>query len=150
MQNCQLIQINKELEQQFYNFYSIKEYQDSDVCLGLMYNNQLYQIMSFKNINNQWYLINYGTVYNYFINNGYQIILEYIIRKYNIQLLKSYCNLDKEDSKLYEQLNFKLINILNPIVTYCNSNMNISFIEQKGYIPIYNSGIIEYEKKNKT
>ena len=146
LQNCQLIQVNKELEQHFYNLYSIKDYKDSDICLGLMYNNQLYQIMSFKNIDNQWYFINYGTVYNYFIHNGYQIILDYVIRKYNIQLLKSYCNLDKEDSKLYDQLNFKSINVLNPIVTYCNSNMNISFIEQKGYVPIYNSGIIEYEK----
>ena len=97
---CQLIYINKELEQQFYNLYSIKDYQESDICLGLTYNNQLYQIMSFKNIDNQWYLINYGTAYSYNIN--YQYILDSFIQLNFIQNIKVYCDLDKEDCCLYE------------------------------------------------
>ena len=80
---CKLVQINKELEKYFYSLYSIKDYQESDICLGLMYNNQLYQVMSFKNINDKdWQLLNYCTAYNYSIDNGYNIkllILLYLV-----------------------------------------------------------------------
>ena len=138
---CNLMYINKDTEQQFYNLYSIKEYQDSDVCIGIIYNNQLYQIMSFKNIDNQWYLINYGTVYNYNINDGYNIILDSFINSQNINSLISYCYLDKDDIDLYHQLKFTLQEITHPNITYCNKHMNTSKTKLQGYVPIYDCGI---------
>ena len=139
----QLVYVSKELEQQFYNLYSIKEYQESDVCIGLVKDNVLYQCMSFKNINNQWYLINYGTTYNYIID--YQYIIKSAMLSNNIQSITALCNLDKEDVNLYNKIGFKLIDILKPSVTWCNKEMNLSNTEQEGYVPIYNSGYNVYE-----
>lgn len=144
LQNCRVVQVSKELEQYFYNLYSIKEYQESDICLGLVHNNQLYQIVSFKIINNQWYLINYGTAYNYSIENGYNAILNLFINFYKVKSIYTLCNLCKEDINLYYQLRFQLQEITNPDIIWCNKDMNISINEQKDYIPLYDCGLASF------
>ena len=138
---CYIVYVPKNIEQQFYNLYSIKEYQDSDVCMGLMYNNYLYQVISFKNINNQWYLINYGIVYNYTIDNGYKVLLDRFIQLHNIQdSLIIYLDISKEDLYLFSHLGFQLQSIIDPIIVWCDKNMNTSLIECENYVPIYNCG----------
>ena len=144
LHDCQLVYINKDIEHNFYNLYSIKEYQDSDVCIGLMYNNLVYQIMSFKNMDNQWYLINHGTVYNYYIDNGYQTILNSFKSSYKLQTIIYISDVSKDDITLYDQMGFKLIDTLEPSIIWCNKDMNLSDIEQEGYIPIYNCGYNVY------
>ena len=138
---CYIVYVPKNIEQQFYNLYSIKEYQDSDVCMGLMYNNYLYQVISFKNINNQWNIINYGIVYNYTIDNGYKVLLDRFIQLYNIQdSLIIYLDISKEDLYLFSHLGFQLQNIIDPIIVWCDKSMNTSLIECENYVPIYNCG----------
>ena len=144
LEDCQLVYINKDIEHKFYSLYSLIEYQDSDICLGLIKDNVLYQIMSFKNMNNQWYLINHGTAYNYYIDNGYQTILNSFKSSYKLQTIIYISDISKDDITLYDQLGFKLIDILEPSIIWCNKDMNLSDIEQEGYIPIYNCGYNVY------
>ena len=149
LQECELVYVPKNIEKEFYNLYSIKEYQDSYVCIGLMYNNLVYQIMSFKQQDNQWVLINYGTAYGYYTDKGYKDIVDSFIQSTNAQSLKIYYNLDKDDTTIYGQLfELKLNDILEPTIIWCNTKMkhfNNIDNDKGNFVPIYNSGLLEYE-----
>ena len=143
-----IVIIDHEKEESFNRLYNINDsYIRSDICLGLIYNNQLYQIMSFKKINDtEWQLIDSCTKFNYNIQDGHKILLESFIQSYNPKSIITYCDFSKQDIFLYyKNLNFRFIEVTEPHVIWCNKKMNhfrdsVSNNNINHYIPIYDSG----------
>ena len=146
-------------EKIFLNNYHLQGYIRSEVCLGLYYDNQLIQLMSFGkpryNKNYEYELIRLCTLYGYSIIGGAEKLLKNFIKNYNPKSLISYCNLDKFSGKIYKKIGFKLLKRNSPfriwfdqetqrIVTEQSllalSAKDNKLIENSPYQSVYNCG----------
>ena len=84
------------------------------------------------------------TFFCYYIQDGYKILLESFIESYNPKSIITYCDFSKENIFIFNNLNFRFIEVTEPHVIWCNKKMNhfkdaiTNNIEH--YIPIYDSG----------
>lgn len=141
---------------------SLDGYKESDIVLGL-YNNKdddtLLQLISFVRDKDSIYrIVNISTNYSYKESiYGYKKILDYFISNYIPNtLISSPIDLSKEYSNdIYKVLGFKLSNIIEPSIVWCNKDMEYFISEsinddydkylEEGYIPIYNCGYKVYK-----
>lgn len=140
------VDINQEKE--FINLYDLKEYVQSDICIGFFHNNELIQLLSFKRKNNDQYdiishCIKYG--YDKYDVWVFKLIIDYFTNYYNPKKITLYCNIDKLDNTLYKNAGFKLIKITSPQIIWCDKNMNISDCQKSGYTLIFDCGLEIYE-----
>ena len=115
---CKLKAVSLKEEKEFLNNYHLQGYIRSEVCLGLYYDNQLVELMSFGkpryNKNYEYELLRLCTKYGYSVIGGAQKLLKNYIKQYDPKSLISYCNLDKFNGKVYEELGFKLLKRNSP------------------------------------
>ena len=163
------------VEKEFLNQYHLQGYQKLKVCYGLYYDDELIQLMSFSkpryNKNYQYELLRLCTKYGYMVIGGANKLLNHFIKIINPLSIISYCNLDKFDGKVYEELGFKLLKRTEPQIIWCNKEMkhfsqsslnmigadkmiktnygkgtnNKEIVLNHGYVPIYNCGLNVYE-----
>ena len=119
---CKLVPLKEE--KIFLNQYHIQGYQKSEICLGLYYNNELVQIMSFckprYNKNYQWELLRLSTKYGYIVIAGPEELYETFKRTYKPNSILSYCNLDKFEGNVYERIGLKLLKYNSPALSWYN------------------------------
>lgn len=130
--NCivKIVPLNEEKE--FLNNYHLQGYIKSELCLGLYYNNELIQLMSFCksrfNKNYEYELLRLCTKYGYEVINGSNKLLNYFINNYKPKSIISYCNLDKFNGKVYEELGFKLLQHNTPQIIWYNPDTEDHFL----------------------
>ena len=122
---CDIKIVDSNEEKIFINNNHLQGYQKSDICLGLYYNNELVQLMSFgkpryAQKNFEYELIRLCTKYGCFVLGGAEKLFKYFIEKNNPNSIISYCNLDKFDGSVYVKLGFKLMKHNQPSATWYN------------------------------
>ena len=73
-------------------------------------------------------------------------IHKYLIDSYNNSELLYYCNLDKENPKLYLDMGFRLVKTIEPKIIYENCN-DIDSINVSEHKKVYNCGINVYNRR---
>lgn len=175
--NCKLKLIDIDTEKNFLNTYHLQNYSKSNICLGLYYNDELLEIMSFVKPRftkkYEYELLRLCTKYNYIIVGGTQKLFKYFIQTYNPNSIISYCDYSKFNGNIYERIGMKFKKLSNPTIVYCNYDMKIinesilnkygidnllgthygkgtnnkELIIKEGYLPIPNCGNLTFEYK---
>ena len=170
---CIIKDVSIDEEKMLLNSCHLQGYIKSNKCLGIYYNDELIQLMSFGepryNKNYEYELLRLCTKYGYEVNNGSRKLLESFIKN-NSKSIISYCNLDKFTGEVYRKLGFKLLNKTEPTVIWCNKDMqhftqtsltmkgadkligtnygkgtdNEEIVLDHGFVPIYNCGLEVY------
>lgn len=130
---CFIKEVSLKEEKNFLNEYHLQGYKKSQVCLGLYYNDELIELMSFckprYNKNYQWELLRLCTRYGYNVIGGAQKLLKYFIKNYNPSSIISYCDLSKFTGKIYEDLGFTLSKAIQPQATWYNEQTGKHFTQ---------------------
>lgn len=172
---CELKLVAKNEEKQFLTNYHLQGYQKSDLCLGLYYNNELVQLMSFSKprFSNkyQYELLRLCSKYNINIIGGANKLFKHFIKNYAPTSIISYCDYSKFTGAVYEQIGMKFVKLTKPNIVYCNYEMDVvnesilmkygidkllktnygkgtnnrELIMKHGYLPIHNCGNIVYD-----
>ena len=132
--NYDIRRVSKEKEYKFLNQYSITPYQESDVCIGIYYKDELIEVLRFKD-----------NILSTYIKFGYNIIEETkkVIQSYmkckNLDSIITYVDLSKFTGKTFEDMGFELIDYIKPNTIAENLN------EVANYKQIYNCGYNIYK-----
>ena len=142
IKDCEIKEANIKEAQDFLNKYNLYDYIEYDIALGLYYQDELLQMMTFKRqTNNEFKLLQFCTKFNYEINFSTKELLNYFIQHYNPQSITTTVNLDKFTGKTFEEIGFKLIQYKEPkLISYDNTSSL--------YKSIYNCGQNIYQLKN--
>ena len=175
---CIIKLVDVNTERQFLNDYHLQGYTKSTIALGLYYNDDLIQIMTFNKprFSNkyEYELIRLCSKYNYVVVGGAKRLFNNFIHKYNPSSIISYCDAAKFSGIVYENIGMKFIKHTAPMIWYCNYDWNVinesilmkygidnllgtkygkntdnrELILKEGYLPVYNCGNLIYEWKN--
>lgn len=112
-----------------------------EVRLGLYYNNELIQIITFGkpryNKNYEWELLRLCTKSLYKVVGGAEKLFKYFVNSYKPQSIISYCDLSKFTGDVYTKLGFKLNSISEPNKHWYNPNNKIhitdNLLRQRGF-----------------
>lgn len=107
--NCIINELDENICKYFINTYHIDNYIESDIKLGLFKNNELLCCMTFSNISDNNYVLNricYKN--NLYVIGCEKLLLNYFKNIYSYNSIIVNCNLETDNIKLYETLNFKL------------------------------------------
>lgn len=128
---CEVRLVDKNEEKNFLNQYHLQGYQKSTTCLGLYYNNELVQLMSFCkprfNKNYQYELLRLCTKYGYIITGGANKLLKHFVKQYQPQSIISYCSLDKFKGDVYKDIGFTLLKRNQPQIIWYNEETGKTF-----------------------
>lgn len=111
---CEVREIDKKVCNEFLENYHLqgKSY-GNKINIGLFYNSELIQVMSFGNPRYnkkyEWELLRLCSHKDYKIIGGASKILKCFEENYSPKSLISYCDLSKFDGKVYQELGFKHI-----------------------------------------
>ena len=147
--NIQCISYNKNVQIDFFNKYSLDRYKENDIAYGLYYKNELINILTFKVLQSKQYeLVQLCTKFNYQID--YNLLLNQFILDYHPDKIITCCCLDKDDIQSYINLNFKLIDKIEPSLIHFNKDINRiidnNHDSYSNYQSIYNCGYYIYER----
>ena len=110
--NCIIKEVNSKKAKEFLDEYHLQSYSSSSINLGLYYDDELVEIMTFGkprfNKNYKYELIRLCTKSNYKVIGGSQKLFKYFINKYNPESIISYCDISKFVGSVYTKLNFTL------------------------------------------
>ena len=129
--------VNKEEVYKFFTQYSLTNYKENRLSLGIYYNNELIQVLSF-NIKELNIIISICVKFGYNIVIGTREIIESFKRIYNTSFITTYIDLSKFTGKTFEELGFKLTNYIQPFIISEEPN------EISNYKHLYNCGYNEY------
>lgn len=109
----------------FLNKYHLQDAVNANVCLGLFYNNELIELMTFgkPRFNSEYEieLLRLCTKTGYKVIGGASKLFNYYLRKYNPESIVSYCDISKFTGRVYEQLGMKYDNITPISYMYVNA-----------------------------
>lgn len=141
---CEIRELTSEIYKSFCEENHLQGYSPASVEIGLFFEGQLVQIMSFGkprfNSKVEWELIRECSKLGYSIIGGKEKLLKYFERKYNPKNILSYCEKDKFSGKSYYRNGFMLINESKPGYTY---------FYKKDYIPLSRISFQKYKLKDK-
>jgi len=146
--NCTIKRINKKILDEFLNQYHFQNTcRNQSVRLGLYYNNELIQVMSFGkpryNKKFEYELIRLCTKFEYIIIGGAEKLFNYFIKESNPQSIISYCDNSKFSGNVYNKLGFKLISRGNPSRHWYNSktktHITDNLLLKKGFDNIFHT-----------
>ena len=153
---CEIKEINNITYRNFCEENHLQGYSPASVKIGLFYENELIQIMSFakpsfsKDI--EWELIRECSKMNYSIVGGKRKLLKYFERKYNPKSLISYCEKDKFSGKSYYEAGFKLDRESQPSYNYFYkhdltplSRLTFQKCKLKNLLEVFDENLSEWE-----
>lgn len=127
---CKIELIDKDIAESFLNDYHIQGFARSTVYLGVVYNNNLIGVMTFKQNfkgSDKWELTRFASDYHYVCQGVGGKMFNWFIKNYNPTEVKSFADrrwtLDKENN-LYTKLGFKLVEELKPEYRYYNPKVD--------------------------
>jgi hypothetical protein len=108
---CIVRKLFQNEEKQFLNFYHLQGYKKSEVCYGLIYNNEIVQLMSFTSSRYrkkvQYELLRLCTKEGCTIIGGAEKLFSAFMKEYTPSSIISYCNRNKFKGDVYLRLGFK-------------------------------------------
>ena len=172
---CEVKEISSKEAKEFLNKYHFQNYASSSIKLGLYYNDNLVEVMTFGkprfNKNYEYELIRLCTSSSYKVIGGSQKLLKYFLNKYNPKSIVSYCDISKFSGEVYEKLGFTFIENTKPNYVWTNyTNTFPRYLTQRhklkeifndldndytedsammshGYVKVYDCGNAKYEYK---
>jgi len=150
---CYIQEIPDKTSKEFLDQNHLEGYAKSDINIGLFYNNELYQVMTFKRNQNEYELLRFCSRINHVVVGGLSKLLKYFEQNYKPESIISYANRRWSQGRVYEIMGFSLKTIVKPRYFYFN-NKNILEKETKnmylkGYRKIYDCGYLLYIKRYK-
>lgn len=141
---CEVKEIDNENYKLFTEENHLQGYVVASVKIGLFYENQLVQVMSFGkprfNNKTEWELIRECSKLGYSIIGGKEKLLKFFEKRYNPKNILSYCEKDKFSGRSYYKNGFKLIRESKP---------NYVYFYKKDYTPLSRIGFQKYKLKDK-
>ena len=138
--------VNKEDQIAFLDQYSFDNNREFIKCIGIYYDNKLIQTISFVNER----IISICVKFGYELVNGTEKLIQSYIQNSKVSYVLTYVDLSKFTGETLENMGFKLLNYIQPQITWCNKEMNHfdnidSKETHKGYVPIYDCGVNVYK-----
>ena len=128
--DCTVGEISKSEAEEFLNNNHLQLWVPSSIYIGLKFNNELIEVMSFgkPRFNNEYEIEMYrlATKYGTIVNGGTEKLFKHFINRYNPKSIISYCDISKFTGAVYTRLGFKNIGISAPNYRWVNpSNMDV-------------------------
>ena len=143
---CELREVDSKLAGAFENTYHLQSsVRGQKVCLGLFYNEQLVQLMTFGtpryNHNYQWELLRLCTDVKYAITGGAEKLWSYFLNKYTPDSVISYCDASKFTGAVYGRLGMTLDFTVAPNKIWSKGKEYIThnLLLQRGYDQMFNT-----------
>ena len=112
---CEIKELSNKDVKDFINENHLQGHRNAQIILGLFYNDELLQVMSFsKNRKYQWEIIRECTKLDTLIVGGVSKLFSYFVRNYSPTEIFSYCDYNKFTGKSYEKLGMKFIGLTQP------------------------------------
>ena len=148
---CEIKEISVNIYQDFCNENHLQGSAGAKVKLGLFYQNELVQIMSFSlpRFTNDfdWEIIRECSKLNYCIIGGKEKLWKYFIKKYNPKNCISYCDFSKFTGNSYLKLGFKKERLNKPGFVWWDGKFNVFWRNpekhkemKEKYIRIFDAG----------
>ena len=151
--NCHIKLIDNPECKEFLNKYHLQGNISSSIRLGLYYNNELVQVMTFGkprfNKKYDYELLRLCSKSNTNDVGGAEKLFKYFINTYNPNSIISYCDIAKGKGLIYKKLNFNLLTINSPNYVYINSKYEIKTRYQcqkhklKSFLPKFDINLSE-------
>lgn len=142
---CIIKYVSKQEAKQFLNQNHLQGYAQDLVRIGLYYDNELVQIMTFDkpryNKNYTWELIRFCSIKN--VVGGAEKLLKAFENEHEDEhaTLISYCDLSKFDGKIYQKLGFSIVNKPEPSKHWVNlktgQHITDNLLRQKGFDQLF-------------
>lgn len=143
---CEIHNVSKDVVKEFENNYHLQGYCNNQaICLGLYYNNELIQLMTFGkpryNKKYEYELLRLCTKSQYSVIGGAEKLFKFFITHYAPQSIISYCDRAKFTGKVYERLGMKLDHISEPqkIWSKCKYKITSNLLRQRGYDQLFHT-----------
>lgn len=119
---CSIQEINSEQAEIFFNKTHLQGHTKGKLYIGLMYNNEIVQVCSFKkarfNKKYDWELLRFSSELNTNIVGGFSKILKYFVRNYSPVSIISYADKRISMGKVYESNGFEYLHESKPGYQY--------------------------------
>jgi hypothetical protein len=113
--NCKISEVTDiKLVKDFLNKNHIQGYSNSNIKIGLFYNNELVSIMIFGKKRKEMELVRFCSKTGYNVIGGASRLFKYFTKEYNFNEIISYSDISFFNGGLYEKLGFKLEHITKP------------------------------------
>ena len=122
---CKVKEISNKEYMDFTNNYHLEGYCSAFIRIGLFYNDELVQIMSFKKTKKYFEIIRECSKSGYLIIGGKSKILKYFERVYSPKRIISYCEKNKFTGNSYIKCGFKLKEESEPSYCYYKNSRKI-------------------------
>ena len=136
---CIIKEVSKKECDEFLNLYHLQNTcKGQNVRLGLYYNNELVQIMTFGkpryNKKYEWELLRLCLHKNYIVIGGSQRLWKHFLNLYSPSNIISYCDNSKFSGKVYETLGMELIDFGSPSCNWSKGTHKITqnLLNQQG------------------
>lgn len=126
---CSIEEINKERSDCFLKINHIQGKANASVYLGCFYKKQLIGVMLFKKTNNlnNYEMVRFATDIDYHCVGIGGKLFKYFVKNYNPNKIKSFADRRWSttlNNTIYDELGFKLLEVLKPDYSYVNDNGN--------------------------
>ena len=170
--NCEVKEItDKKMAYQSMELWHIQGGDNSQIRIGLYFDNELISVMSFNRFEGRkklddksWNLSRFCTKLNCNVIGGGSKMLKYFISKYNPNRIISYADRCWSTGNLYNKLGFSIVSITRPDYKYVFKSKRVhksnfrkgkrakettesEFIKQKSIMRIWDCGKIKFELK---
>ena len=150
---CEIKELDYKTYASFCNENHLQGECGAKIKLGLFYQEELIQIMSFGSPRftdkYKWEIIRECSKLGYFILGGKEKLWSYFLKNYNPNNCISYCDFSKFNGNSYLKLGFEKLRLNKPGFVWWDSNKNQIFwrnpykhkeMKEKGYLKIYDAG----------
>ena len=150
---CEIKEISNLEYQNFCNENHIQGYCAAKIKIGLFYQKELIQIISFSiprfTDKYEYECIRECSKLNYCIVGGKSKLFKYFLTKYNPKSILSYCDFSKFNGNSYLKLGFKFERLNNPGFVWWDKNKDVVYwrnpykhkeMKDAGYLKIYDCG----------
>lgn len=143
--DCRLIyDISQKECNDFLNNYHLQgTCRGQSIRLGLYYNDELVQVMTFGtpryNKKYKWELLRYCSHPNYIITGGSQKLFKYFVKYFKPESIISYCDRAKFSGNVYNHLGFNLHHSTGPTPHWFNGETHITdaLLRQRGFDQLF-------------
>lgn len=143
---CELKEVSIKDANDFLNLYHLQgSLLKQDICLGLYYNNELVELMTFGkpryNKNYEYELLRLCTHKDYRVTGGTQRLFKYFIDNFKPESIISYCDISKFSGEVYSKLGFTLKSTSKPARHWYNikteQHITDNLLRQRGFDQLF-------------
>ena len=144
--NCTIYKLSNSVAVDFLNKYHFQgSCRGQLLCLGLVYENKLYQVMTFgKSRYDSKYsveLLRLCTVPGYTVVGGANRLFKFATENYGLNNIISYCDKSKFNGQVYKEIGMNLVRETPPQEVWSKGNKKITanLLRQRGYDQLFHT-----------